>query len=85
MSIILNDLGKINYNENESVKIDGTLLKKIGIKRLSYQIKFDLIIELENDLKLKTKITLDLPTGNILENGIETIEETQMKTVFKRI
>ena len=60
-------------------------MKKIGIKRLSYQIKFDLIIELENDLKLKTKITLDLPTGNILENGIETIEETQMKTVFKRI
>lgn len=84
-SIILNDLGKINYNENESVKIDGTLLKKRGIKRLSYQIKFDLIIELENGLKLKTKITLDLPTGNILENGIETIEETQMKTVFKRI
>ena len=68
-----------------NVKIDGNLLKKIGIKRLSYQIKFDLIIELENDLKLKTKITLDLPTGNILENGIETIEETQMKTVFKRI
>ena len=35
--------------------------------------------------KLKTKITLDLPTGNILENGIETLEQTEMKTVFKRI
>ena len=31
------------------------------------------------------KITLDLPTGNILENGIETTETTNMKTVFKRI
>ena len=42
-------------------------------------------IELENDINLKTKITLDLPTGNILENGIETTETTNMKTVFKRI
>ena len=46
---------------------------------------FDLIIELENNVKLKTKIDLELPAGNILENGIETIEETNMKTVFKRI
>lgn len=84
-SIIVNDLGTIKYNENQAVKIDGTLLKKIGIQKINFQVKFDLIIELENDVKLKTKITLDLPTGNILENGIETIEQTDMKTVFKRI
>lgn len=84
-SIIVNDLGTITYNENEAIKVDGTLLKKIGIEELSHQVKFDLIVELENDTKLKTKITLDLPTGNILESGIDTIEETNMKTVFKRI
>lgn len=84
-SIIVNDLGTITYNENEAIKVDGTLLKQIGIEQMSFEVKFDLIIELENDIKLKTKITLDLPTGNILENGIETIEQTDMKTVFKRI
>lgn len=84
-SIILNNLGTITYKENEAIKVDGTLLKQIGIEEISYQVKFDLIIELENDIKLKTKITLDLPTGNILENGIEITEITEMKTVFKRI
>ena len=61
------------------------MLKQIGEDRLKYQVSFDLIIELENNVKLKTKINLNLPAGNILENGIETIEETNMKTVFKRI
>ena len=84
-SIIVKNLGTITYNENEAIKIDGTLLKQIGIQEISYQVNFDLIIELENEIKLKTKITLDLPTGDILNNGIETTETTDMKTVFKRI
>lgn len=84
-SIIVNNLGSIKYNEDEAKKINGTLLKEIGIEEISYQVKFDLIIELENDIKLKTKITLDLPTGDILENGVETLEQIDMKTVFKRI
>ena len=85
LSIIVNNLGTITYNENEAIKVDGTLLKQIGIEEISYQVKFDLIIELEDDINLKTKITLDLPTGNILENGTEITEITEMKTVFKRI
>lgn len=84
-SIILNNLQKIKYNEDETIKVDGTLLKQIESTQLEYNVSFDLIIELENNLKLKTKITLNLPEGDILENGIETLEETQMKTVFKRI
>lgn len=84
-SIIVNDLGTITYNENEAIKVDGTLLKQEGNEKISFEVKFDLIIELENDIKLKTKITLDLPTGDILENGVETLEQTNLKTVFKRI
>ena len=86
-SIILNNIGNINYTENEQIKIDGTLLNNLGItnEQTQFSVKFDLIVELENNVKLKTKITLDLPTGNILENGIETIEQTEIKTVFKRI
>jgi hypothetical protein len=84
-SIIESNIQKLKYNENETVKVDGTLLRQIGKERLSYKVYFDLIIELESDLKLKTKITLDLPTGDIFENGIETLEKTNMKTIFKRI
>ena len=84
-SIIVNNLGTITYNPNEPIKVDGRLLKQIGVEEISFEVKFDLIIELENDVKLKTKITLELPTGEILENGIETLEQKDMKTVFKRI
>lgn len=84
-SIILNNIGHLNYQENEIIKVDGTLLKQLGYENIEYQVKFDLIIELENDVKLKTKIVMDLPTGDILENGIETLEETDLKTIFKRI
>lgn len=84
-SVILNNIGKVVYNENEALKVDGTLLKQIGIEKLEYKISFDLIIELESGIRLKSKITLDLPTGDILENGIETLEESDLKIVFKRI
>lgn len=84
-SIIVNDIGTITYNENETIKVDGTLLRQIGMRKISFDVNFDLIIELENNVKLKTKITLELPTGNILENGIETLEQTNLKTIFKRI
>ena len=84
-SVILKDLKKTQYNENEAIKVDGTLLRQIGKEKLNYNIAFDLIIELESGVKLKTKITLDLPTGNIIENGIETLEQTDLKTIFKRI
>lgn len=84
-SIIVNGLGKIEYSENEKLKVDGTLLKQLGIEDISYDVRFDLIIELESGIKLKTKILLELPAGDILEKGIETIEQKDMKTVFKRI
>lgn len=84
-SIILNNIGQLNYKENETIKVNGTLLKQMGFENINYQVEFDLIIELENDIKLKTKIFIDLPTGDILENGIETLEKTDLKTIFKRI
>ncbi len=84
-SIVLNNLGAITYNENEVVSVDGTLLKRLNLNDVDYEVDFDLIVELESGIKLKTKISLNLPAGNILENGIETNEEENMKTVFKRI
>ncbi len=85
LAVIVRNLGKIQYNDNEAIKVDGTLLKRAGVENFSFELKFDLIIELQSNIKLKTKITLDLPAGNIIENGVETIEQENLEVVFKRI
>ena len=62
-------------------------LEKAGIKAedMNFKITFDLIIETESDHKFKSNITLDLPTGNILQDGVGTLEDTQLENVvFKR-
>ena len=85
LSIIVKDIGKMQYNDNEAIKVDGTLLKRIGVENISFNVQFDLIIELESNVKLKTRVFLDLPAGDIIENGIETLELDDLKTIFKRI
>ena len=85
LAVIVRNIGKIQYNDNEAIKVDGTLLKRAGVENVSFELKFDLIIELQSNIKLKTKITLDLPAGNIIENGVETIEQENLDVVFKRI
>lgn len=85
LAVIVKDLGKVQYKDNEAVKVDGTLLKSIGVEDIGFEVNFDLIIELQSNVKLKTKITLNLPAGDILENGVQTIEEENLHTVFKRI
>ena len=85
LSIIVKEIGKMQYNDNEAIKVDGTLLKRIGVENISFNVQFDLIIELESNVKLKTRVSLDLPAGDIIKNGIETLELNDLKTIFKRI
>ena len=88
LSVILNDLGKITYAENENVTSDGTLLKKLDIKTIDIRtiISFDMIIELSSGKTFKTTITLELPVGNIEEEGVSTKEFTNLdQLVFKRV
>ena len=52
---------------------------------IDFTISFDLIIETESNHRFKSNISLNLPTGNILEDGVGTLEDTEMKDViFKR-
>ena len=85
ISAIIRDIGQIQYSENEAINVDGKLLAETGIEHISFELKFDLIIELENNVKLKTKLKIELPAGNILVNGVETTEQTDLNSVFKRI
>lgn len=86
LSATQNNLGQIEYKENEQVAIDGTLINKLGLKQedVSFKLTFDLIVELDSNVKYKTTITMDLPKGNITENGIEIYEQSDFKAVFKR-
>lgn len=86
-SVTLDNLGEYIFSENEKVPSDGTLLAKAGIKSedINFQVSFDLIIETESEHKFKSNVVLDLPTGNILEEGVGTLEDTELNNIiFKR-
>lgn len=80
-------LGTYISNEDEEINHDGTMLGKINVENedIKFTVLFDLIIKV-NNISYKTTIELDLPTGNILENGTESLEITDtQKYIFKRI
>ncbi len=88
LGITESNLGEYDFSTNEKVPSDGTLLAKAGLKTddIRFTVSFDLIIETGNNNKFKTKIELELPTGNILKEGVSTEEESDLENItFKRI
>lgn len=86
-SVATKKLGTYTLNENEKLASDGTLLKKANLKLSDVQIalSFDLIIETESGNKFKSNINLQLPTGNILDEGISKYEDNKLENIiFKR-
>ena len=82
-----NDLGSYISNEDEEIKHDGTMLGKIEINNedIKFEVSFDVIISVKNK-SYKASMNFELPLGNIIENGTENIEVTNMdKYVFKRM
>ena len=70
------------------IKQDGTLLKQAEVEYedLKYKVKFDLVITLVSGTKYKANILLDMPIGNLLEEGTCSIEDKKLKdVVFKRM
>lgn len=87
-SIILDDLGKLTYEENENISSDGRLLNKLNLTEEDIKtiISFDMIINLSSGRTFKTTIKLELPCGNIVDDGVSTTEELDFnKLVYKRI
>lgn len=82
------DLGTYSSSHEEVINYDGNLLKKIDIKseNIKFKIEFDLVIETDM-AKYKTRIELELPIGNIEEDGTSKkligVEETK-KYIFRR-
>ena len=80
------NLGKLHSNADEII-YDGRLLKeaKIEPESLKFTLKFDVLIDTTNDIVYKGTFTVDLPCGDILEEGTSKLDKTDLSDiVFKR-
>ncbi len=79
-------VGEFVFNQDDEIAYDGTLLKKIGIpeEKLKIKMSFDIVIK-TNSKKYRGNIKVDLPSGNILEEGMSKVIKTDLSEVtFKR-
>lgn len=77
-----------NYKSNDEEINHNELLKKCNITNEDLQIKlsFHLTIKLESGKEYQAEIKLELPTGNVVENGNASTEITDLDNIiFKRI
>ena len=84
--VLNQNIGEFVFNEDEEISYDGTLLKKIGIseERIKIKMSFDIVIK-TNSTKYRGKVNLDLPCGNILEEGVSKVIKTDLSEItFKR-
>lgn len=82
----IEDLGQY-ASDIEEIKHDGTILSKIdvGYAELKCKISFDLSIKLKSDIIYTGNVTLNLPAGNIIEEGTSHYEKTSLTNIiFKR-
>ena len=64
------------------------MLKKANLTKedISLNLSFDITISLENGKQYKGTVTLELPVGNIIDEGTGKLEITDFSNViFKRI
>ncbi len=84
--IVNQNVGEYISNDEVDISYDGTLLKSIGVSNedIEISVSFDVIIQ-TNKSDYRGRINLDLPCGNILEDGVCNIKKTDFKDVaFKR-
>ena len=83
----VNKTGERYMSNEKEFEHNGRLLNKAQIshEQIKSKISFDLIISLESGNTFRTNIELDLPVGDISQEGSSNLEITDMKNiVFKR-
>lgn len=77
-----------NYISNDDQEINHSeLLNKLSINNedLKYKITFDISINLDSDKTYKSTISLELPINDVVNQGTQSIEYTDLDNfVFKR-
>lgn len=87
LRVVNQDLGQYTSNEDVEIRHDGTLLGKVGItnEELTFTISFDLSIELKSEIGYKTRVTLKLPKGNLIQEGTTNAQISGTdELIFKR-
>lgn len=79
------DLGNYSSDEEE-IRHDGTLLRKIGLsnEEIKFSVSFDIWIELKSGKKYKTTQELEMPMGNLIQEGTTSYQINENEIVFKR-
>ena len=86
MSFVNNGIGIYESNDDVIIKHDGSLINKLGKTKenLNFSVSFDLVIKVSNK-SYRTNINLDLPCGDIIQEGTSTYEITDTdRFIFKR-
>lgn len=82
------NLGSYPIDQEQTLSADGSLLNLINANYddLKFSIAFDMTIVVENENTYKAQIILDLPVGDITQDGVCTKEDSELKdVVFKRL
>ena len=85
---ISNNLNEKYISNEEELTHDGSLISKIEKTNedIKFKISFDITINLESEKSFKATVNLELPLGDIIENGTESLEKTNMEDIiFKRV
>ena len=82
----INNLGNYISNDDEEIN-HSELLKKLNINNddLKFKVTFDIYITLNSGKTYKSNIDLDLPVNDVVNEGTQSTEYTDLKNiVFKR-
>ncbi len=86
--ISLDELGTYISNDTTEITYDGRLLQNVGInlEEIKFEIKFDLLIETDQNVTYKGNLVLQLPAEEIITKGSCNFEITNFdNVVFKRM
>lgn len=86
-SVAIKDLGNYITNDDSEIVHNGTLLSKLNISKedINMKISFDIIVETTSNNKFKSTLNFELPTGNIIEEGMCVLDQDNLDNiVFKR-
>lgn len=86
--IYLDNLGIYTNNEDTEIAYDGGLLQKLNITEedIVFSIKFDIILELQSDIKYKATKEIELPSEELIKKGNSNFEINDFSDlIFKRI
>ena len=79
-------LGSYSSDDDDEIIHDGSLLEKIEVSNedVQFDVSFDLVITVDG-INYRGTLTLNLPCGNIIEEGTSSLEMTDLSSVvFKR-